>query len=362
MNKLKNPFIKISLKYDLNLLFQDLAEQKIPKSPLTLLEEICICGFLSNYTPTQISKGTNYNAKSLQVMLSKVLYHLISRLTGEDKIKYQEIAMLLEDYKHPELEVLKQSILSFLSQNKKSSNQFKVTHVISTIKKAQETQKELSDSDKLSVKKLVEEGQCLASKDPYGAIKIFLNALRIHSFQMAAIVNIIHCYDKLEQYHNSFAVCDLVLLMLKNDLELTLIDLSVKGKNEEKKKYYVQIYTYLGKIMFDLAKENKNCSYIEDCHYFFNQALYHSPYSAIASSNMVDMHIKAISYGFFSNIEAQNQWDIAEKAMESLLVVAANPKSDFKQYKNKIVNDATLYCAGLDDWWQDALKSLTLLT
>lgn len=358
MNKLKNPFIKIFLEYDLNSLLQDLAEQK--GSPLTSLEKICICGLLSKLTPTQISEKTNYSAKSLQVELSRTIYPLISRLTGEEKIKYQDVSVLLEGYKHPKLEILDQNTLITLSQNKSTSNQLKVTYIISTIKEGQKTQKELSDSDGLLMFELVKEGQCLTIKDPYGAIKVFLKALKMHPFQMAAIVNIIQSYDRMGQYYNSFAMCDLVLSTLRDDLKLTLIKLSAEEKDKEKNRFYMQIYTYLGNTMFDLAKESKNCSYITNSHDFYNKALSYSPYSAMVSSNMVDLRLMAIRNSFYSKIETHNQFNVAKKAMECLLIVAVDPASDFKQYKDKIVNDAILYCDGLDDWWQNALKSLKL--
>jgi hypothetical protein len=357
-----NPFIEVSRYYDLESLFHDLTECKDSKSSLSLTEQIYICGLLSGCTPTQISDKIGYSPASLRVELCRVGYPMIAKLTGEDKIKWQDVPRLLEHYKYPKLKVLRQDMFNIpFSLNINSSNQFKVTYVISVIEKSQETQKKLNDSDKSLMMKLVEEGKDLSSKDPYGAIKISLKALKIHGFQIAAIVNIIHFYDRLEQYYNSFAVCDLVLLMLKNDSELTLKDLSIEEKNEEQKKYYAQTYTYLGKTMYELAKKDKICSCVKTAYDFYNEALYFSPYNAIVSSNIVDLHTMAIKNDFFNEIETKNQFILAEKAMENLITVAHNPKSNFKQYKDRIINDAVLYCDGLDPWWQKKLEILKSL-
>jgi hypothetical protein len=201
-----NPFIEVSRYYDLESLFHDLTECKDSKSSLSLTEQIYICGLLSGCTPTQISDKIGYSPASLRVELCRVGYPMIAKLTGEDKIKWQDVPRLLEHYKYPKLKVLRQDMFNIpFSLNINSSNQFKVTYVISVIEKSQETQKKLNDSDKSLMMKLVEEGKDLSSKDPYGAIKISLKALKIHGFQIAAIVNIIHFYDRLEQYYNSFS-------------------------------------------------------------------------------------------------------------------------------------------------------------
>lgn len=355
-----NPFTNISLYWNLELLFQDITE--IKKSSLTLFEETCVCGLLSGYPPTKIASEIGYTPNSLKVEISRRIYPYISELTGEDKVSWGSVPMLLEDYKHPELKFLSQNLFNLpFSRQIKTTNQLNITHIINIINEAQKTKKILNDSDKLLVNNLVKEGQSIVVKDPYSAIKLFLKAIKIHPFQLSAIVNIIHCYDQLELYYNCFATCDLVLWMLDCDTEITMKDLSASEKYQDQKEYYAKIYTYLGKAVYELAKESKNCLHTKIAYDFFSDSLYHVPYDVIASSNIVDLHITATKNDLLSLEEIQNHHNLAEKAMETLLAVARNPKSNFEKYKAKVIEDAILYCTGLDFQWQQQLENLKSL-
>jgi hypothetical protein len=353
-----NPFTNTFLFWDLKTLFQDLA--KIKGSSLTLFEETCICGLLSGYPPTKIADKIPYNLNSLKVAMTRTIYGYISDLTDSKSVSWGSVTIVLEDYKHPELKVLEQHLLS-LPFSQKTKNSSKVTDIIKTIEDAQKMQKELTDSDIQLVKKYVTEGQCLTIKDPDGAIKLFLKALEVHAFQVAAIENIIHCYDKLGQYYNSFVVCDLVLWMLRSDMELTMEALSTSEKYQIKQNCYTKIYRYLGSAMSELAEKNRNCLYTKIAYDFYDDALHHLPYDVITSSDIVDLFIMTTKNDSLNAEETQKYYGLAQKAMEVLLVVARNPKSNFEKYKTKVIEQATRYCTGLDPEWQEQLKNLESL-
>jgi tetratricopeptide (TPR) repeat protein len=355
-------FMEASYQWDLTSLYSAIEGIKLKK--LTDWQKTSLRGLLCGYPPEAIAGKLYWTVGSLRVELSKHVYPYISAITGEEKIIWNRIGLLLADagYKYPELKVIERDLLKLeLTSTHRQlaeeiqGNSFQRLPIGATkllkelpVNPNREGSLSLGDRDRLKV--AIDNGERAAKQgENLEALYRFQCAVKLDPTEPVFWIKIARCYDKLGAYKDCLFVCDRALHILEKKQNVSANDRNLLR---------TKIYNLLAGIFHELALTKPDIFYFKTAFTNYQLAAYFSPGDSLVAWNVLDLFLAASRHAASSEQERQDFADRALKALYDLRGSIHHPRSNFGKYRRKILDDAAKASTHLSPWWQTQLKTL----
>jgi hypothetical protein len=325
--------IQLERSWELTRLIADL--ERIKASTLSSFEAKCLYGFLCRYNLALIASKLGWSLNALRTELSRGLYAYIKDLLGRDRIIWSKIS----DWLAPEY--AKQIAISQPSStaSEQLPDKYRASQIVALVLAKQ------AASDRSHSHSATQESEIIALKDygdlrlrsgnPIEAIKIYVEVMERDLSFLGLLNKIAACFYKLELYNDVGEVCNFLLCHTRKD-NVKLVS-----------------YNFLGLISRQSALRGYNDLHVDRAIYYFTQAKELSKLDILPAWNIIEILLN------FSG-ERHYYLQRATLLLPGFIELAANPKSNFLRYQDKILAEAKIVFPQ-NEWWQNIYERLDRL-
>jgi tetratricopeptide (TPR) repeat protein len=328
-------FAEANHGWNLAQLYKDISS--IKGLPLTDWEKTCLRGLLCRYSPKAIAAKIYWTDSALRTELSRRLYSYITALTKKDRVVWHKIADDLAELGYT-LEKIQDDLASVSNPKIDRGVILTVSEIINTIVQLGSASKPKSNFP--AVITIERQGNQLnLSKDYGAALECYHLALKTSgTVNVNILINIARCYDRLEQYSDSLAICYFAL---------NFIDTPTKPSLDRCK-----IYNFVAGVFHEMAIAHRDKAYLMTAIDSYEKAVFNNVLDLLPIWNQIDLIIHFVKEGIFIQAEElEGQLDYAQQKMELLMQVSRQGDSDTK-YRLQILADMRSAFTGMGMYWQ----------
>lgn len=338
--------------WKLTELYRDIAH--IKGNPLTEWEKTCLRGLLCRCSPKMIAAQTYWTVGAVRTELSRRLYPFIAALTGQDRVVWHKIADDLAGLGYKHLEQLKTDLVKISQPVTDQFQPIAISDIIATVGKLTCTSSKLAiDVQKIClVEREIDRGhQHAKSGNHAGALASYHLALKNStSVNVDVLISIARCYDRLQQYNDSLAICYFALSFTNSTT------------NPNPNPNHCKLYNFIGGVFHELAIANQDLTYLQTALDYYDRAVISNPLDILPIWNQIDLILHFIRQDLFSRSIDQNLYlNTAIQKMKSLLEVATDQNCS-DRYHSQILADMELTLDGLDPFWHDQYEKFQQIT
>jgi tetratricopeptide (TPR) repeat protein len=349
-------FADAKLNWDLDRLYADLSS--IKTLALTDWEKTCLRGLLCGVNPGAIASQIFWTVAALRTELSRRLYPHIAILVDGKIGAWYRVAQLLEKagYKFPPIKILKPELfhLDVFTNPDLDSMLIRASTIVKLLEERSPhpsylNSQQLNELSNLEIQNIIQGNQSFKQHNFREAIKYYSQALTINPSRASVVIKIARCYQELEFYQDALYICDFQLYTLDRDNDQSSLD-----RNHT----LSTIYQFLGDLFQELTLKKYHSTYVKTAFDFYQQALYFYPWNTLISWNIVNLFISVFRHSSITGTEKKGYIDKAKKALYDLKGNAHGVDSNFKSYRDLIIEEAETSFAGLENWWLKQLNEL----
>ncbi len=336
--------------WKLTELYRDIAQ--IKGIPLTEWEKTCLRGLLCRCSPKMIAAQTYWTVGAVRTELSRRLYPFIAALTKQDRIVWHKIADDLEGLGYKNLEQLKTDLVKVSQPITDRSKPIALSAIIATVGRLIFTSSKLS-TDPHAIY-LVE--QAIDRGHEYAKVGNHTSALESYhlalthstSANVNILISIARCYDRLEQYSDSLAICYFALSFTNDPTNPTL--------------NHCKLYNFIGGVFHELAIANQDLTYLNTALDYYERAISSNPLDILPIWNQIDLILHFIRQELSTQSTDRALYlNTAIDKITALIEIAS--KGDYNdRYHQQILADMQLTFEGLDSFWQEQYQKFQQIT
>lgn len=336
--------------WKLTELYRDIAQ--IKGIPLTEWEKTCLRGLLCRCSPKMIAAQTYWTVGALRTELSRRLYPFIAALTKQDRIVWHKIADDLAGLGYKNLEQLKTDLAKVSQPITNLDRPIAISDIIATVNKLAFTSSKLAtDPNPIQlVEQEIDRGHKHAKAGNHTSALASYHSALSHStaVNVNLLISIARCYDRLEQYSDSLAICYFALSFTSDPANST--------------PNHCKLYNFIGGVFHELAIDNQDPAYLNTALDYYNRAISSNPLDILPIWNQIDLILHFVRRELFTqSIDPDLYRHTATQKMTSLLKVAMS--GDYNdRYHQQILADMQLSFEGLDPFWQQQYQKFQQIT